>query len=1144
MTFLLGLLAVTGQTAPHPDWDVLAVQTTQSPFSTSLAFDPAGAPAVSYRSINTKSLVLARWNGSVWQETVVDHSGDVGGYSSLAFDAAGQPAISYYDHANRDLKFARFDGAVWRLETVDSDNSVGTYTSLGFNAAGHPVIAYESSTNNDLKLAEWTGASWTITNLPVTGLIGSFASLAFTRDGDPAIAYYDSGAGDLEYVVRVQGQWTMTPVDTAGNVGRYASLAFGPDHQPAIAYHDQTLGHLKFARLDGDTWVIETVDSAGVVGTDASLAFGPSGHPAVSYFDSSNTALKYAEFDGHAWQIVTVSNDGNVGVFSSLAFSPQGSPWISFADSPTGVAVATRRPPRPPITWIGPEAGAWHNPTHWDPNPPTTEDVVQILSGTVILNSETVHVHHLVLNGTLHVTGGILVVDGTITGTGTLIVDSGEAQVLNSTTHTPSSLGGVTITSGTVTLAGETNVVTTLQQEGGTLTVLGHLTVTAPALWTHGTWSGAGKVHLAEGVVLGDYAQTNVVETVQVRSQGQAAWVAGDVLLQQGATWVHEGEAPFVWTSTGTWSSEAHSTLIAQGPVVVTNSGSVTITGPSQWQTNSTFEVTHGACVFHHGETLVLGQWLVQTNAHILVHAGTVVLSGGTFTTHGAVTLTNASVRIAAAGQVRIDTNAVWTLEGEGTFQSDDTAPTQIAGTFQVQRGTWTTDADLRVTHAGHLDVLNSRVVLLRPVHIETGGTLKLDLSSTVVVFASDLTVQAGAALEGNGRIVLTSTFSTDEAGSLLVHDGEGGSIRFAGPDHPPSGWYRDSQGRPWPCPNFGVACATSRVIARDSIYLYEGQIVLLDDTASVAGDGQLPNAVLVQGAGSTLAAPNTGVFTPAGHADLIIEGGARWTVGVRDPLLPPGPDVPGIDQIRSAGSVTVEAEPSAPFRLTLVTLDTLGHPGPLPNFDPALPWSALLVRADGGLSVPTNSLVLETTEWRNDLGFGHLGLEQRGNDLFLVFSPSPFQLWLARYFSPQERANPPANLFTADFDGDGESALYEFARGHHPREQDAERLASLAVFDPATHTLRLSLAFPPAPHGLKIKLESSENLELWTPRATILPAGLLDPAPDHPGHLVTPQPNGFEYLNRLDLAPRQFFRLSVSPANPWWDSHGLPPPE
>ena len=59
---------------------------------------------------------LADVHGLVaWNINTVDGAGNVGEFTSLAFTPAGQPAISYYDNTNGNLKYAVFNGTTWQL---------------------------------------------------------------------------------------------------------------------------------------------------------------------------------------------------------------------------------------------------------------------------------------------------------------------------------------------------------------------------------------------------------------------------------------------------------------------------------------------------------------------------------------------------------------------------------------------------------------------------------------------------------------------------------------------------------------------------------------------------------------------------------------------------------------------------------------------------------------------------------------------------------------------------------------------------------------------------------------------------------------------------------------------------------------------
>jgi hypothetical protein len=189
----------------------------------------------------------------VWQVQTVDWPGDVGKYNSLAFTPAGYPAISYYDDSSNDLKYAVYNGSTWVTQTVDSAGAVGTYTSLAFKPSGRPAISYSAGgANNDLKYAEYNGVSWVIQTVDATGDIGWYTSLAFTPAGRPAISYCDNFLNVLKYAEYTGTNWVLQTVDSMGDVGAYNSLAFTPGGQPAISYYSYgTTNDLEYAECTG-----------------------------------------------------------------------------------------------------------------------------------------------------------------------------------------------------------------------------------------------------------------------------------------------------------------------------------------------------------------------------------------------------------------------------------------------------------------------------------------------------------------------------------------------------------------------------------------------------------------------------------------------------------------------------------------------------------------------------------------------------------------------------------------------------------------------------------------------------------------------------------------------------------------------------
>lgn len=199
-------------------------------------------------------LNIARAQGlnvsNVWQTQRADTNENIGSYTSLAFTPAGQPAISYYNDSPDDLMYAEYDGSAWQTQTVDSANDVGRYTSLAFTSAGQPAISYHDSATNDLRYAEYDGSTWQTQTVDSVGNVGEYTSLAFTPAGRPAISYYDDTLGDLKYAEYDGSAWQTQTVDTNGNVGKFTSLAFTPAGRPAISYFDADLDDLKYAEVN------------------------------------------------------------------------------------------------------------------------------------------------------------------------------------------------------------------------------------------------------------------------------------------------------------------------------------------------------------------------------------------------------------------------------------------------------------------------------------------------------------------------------------------------------------------------------------------------------------------------------------------------------------------------------------------------------------------------------------------------------------------------------------------------------------------------------------------------------------------------------------------------------------------------------
>jgi len=204
---------------------------------------PETTPSPAPTPVTTPRLPLIN---SVHNIVTVDTQGNVGLFTSLAFNDAGNPAISYCDFTNQDLKYAQWNGENWNIETVDSQGNVCWPTSLAFDTLGNPAIAYYDYDNCYLKYAHRNDVRWDIETVNSVGTTSGWnnycmhISLVFDGSGNPAIAYYNGGSSwDLKYAHFTGTTWAIQTVYDDGLNGgwtRCASLAFDSLKNPAIAF--------------------------------------------------------------------------------------------------------------------------------------------------------------------------------------------------------------------------------------------------------------------------------------------------------------------------------------------------------------------------------------------------------------------------------------------------------------------------------------------------------------------------------------------------------------------------------------------------------------------------------------------------------------------------------------------------------------------------------------------------------------------------------------------------------------------------------------------------------------------------------------------------------------------------------------------
>jgi hypothetical protein len=185
--------------------------------NSSLVFNPQGRPAISYYDEINGDLKFTVHTGTVWSLSIVadgqaptSGSNGKGFSSSLAYTPAGQPAIayssSYYNSITGDLtgslEYSVLEPGGWVRATVASDPAGSI--SLAFSPSGQPAIAYTVAPYwpEEQKYAAFNGAIWN--TAVISALEGcQYNTLHFAPNGSPAIVASNLWTGALQYTTRL-----------------------------------------------------------------------------------------------------------------------------------------------------------------------------------------------------------------------------------------------------------------------------------------------------------------------------------------------------------------------------------------------------------------------------------------------------------------------------------------------------------------------------------------------------------------------------------------------------------------------------------------------------------------------------------------------------------------------------------------------------------------------------------------------------------------------------------------------------------------------------------------------------------------------------------------------------------------------------
>lgn len=176
-----------------------------------------GTPHLTYYNQQESSLKYAVMGERFWNTLTVHGDLYLGTDASIATDNGNLPHIAYIDRRVGGLRYAHYDGSDWQFSLLESTGDpVGIADpAIQVNSAGYPVIAYWDFSQNRLKCAIFDGISWQVE--PVAQWCHS-SSLALDSHDRPGISYFRySGTWGLVYAARGADAHLRTPAHpTAG----------------------------------------------------------------------------------------------------------------------------------------------------------------------------------------------------------------------------------------------------------------------------------------------------------------------------------------------------------------------------------------------------------------------------------------------------------------------------------------------------------------------------------------------------------------------------------------------------------------------------------------------------------------------------------------------------------------------------------------------------------------------------------------------------------------------------------------------------------------------------------------------------------------------------------------------------------------
>jgi autotransporter-associated beta strand protein/T5SS/PEP-CTERM-associated repeat protein len=530
-----------------------------------------------------------------------------------------------------------------------------------------------------------------------------------------------------------------------------------------------------------------------------------------------------------------------------------------------------------------------------------------------------------------------------VTGPGT-IWRAGDARLafFQNTSGNAIIENGATVTDSTKFIVGQGGPATLLLQSGATIT-------TAQGVIGQNVISG-NNVAVGNATVTGN--GTLWTNTSSLNLGGLQAGVAGGtgiLNINNNAAVVSNGPTNF-WSAPSTIKVNG-GTLTTASLVSSSGMGSIELTDPIAASALNIYgasgTATYSGAISGTGSILKSGG-STQILSGNLSYLGPTTVNGGTLQLSQS-DLGNRSFRANSGGTIRYNTPLITGGFLRGVGFHDFSQVQQIQGT--------TFGTDTLINQTTPLKLLNTTI----------SGTFNsvADLTADGVLVSSAGTLNvlgtvSSQSLESNGVLRINATRTLNNSGMLVLG---GGSRTYIGDPQQIGGQLN---------------------VVGGTIELNGG---LLVNNGEISGTTNVNFGSLAKGAGKygPINVTDGGKFSPGNSPGTVTTGSTNWNSGgsyiveIADALSPTG-----IDSWKVDGSLAIEASRNNPFVISLASIDGL-------VFDSTRNYTWDILHADAGIAgADPLELVLDTSNFKNNLNGGQFSLEPTSTDLLVHFSSVP----------------------------------------------------------------------------------------------------------------------------------------------------------